>query len=106
MRYFYEDGDEEKGRRIGCAFENLFVHGEGRNYYAPVGPTARTGNAIVCAAAVLFPVDTDSHGFKDIFILTRTCVLEMKRDPNYQFIYAQMVSIDDTDSEGVVETYT
>ena len=106
MRYFYEDDGEQNGKRIDCAFENMYVHGRGCTYYALVGPTAPTGSAIVCADMVLFPADPDSHGVEDVFILTRTCVLEMKRGPNYQFIYAQMMSIDDTDSEGVVETYT
>ena len=82
MRYFFNDDDEEKGKRIGCAFDNLRVHGEGRNYYALVGPTARTGNAIMCAAVVLFPADLESHGVEDIFILTRACVVEMMRGPN------------------------
>ena len=41
--HFHEDDDEEKGKRIGCAFENLYVHGEGRTYCALVGPTPRTG---------------------------------------------------------------
>ena len=84
----------------------MCVHAEGRKYHALVGPTAHTGNAILCAAAVLSPADPDSHGVEDIFILTRTYVLEMLRGPNYHFMCAQKVSIDDTDSEGVVETYT
>ena len=84
----------------------MCVHGKGCNYYAPADPTARTGSAILCATAVLFPADPGSNGVEDIIILTRTCVLEMKRGPNYQSMYAQMLSIDDMDSEGVVETYT
>ena len=106
VRYFYEDDDEEKGRRIACAFENLFVHGEMRNYYAPAGPAVHTGDAILCAAPLFFPADPDSNGVEDIIIPMCTCVAEMMRDPNYHFMYAQMLSIDDTDSKGVVETYT
>ena len=82
------------------------MHGEGRAYYTLVGPTPRTGEEIVCAAAVLDPCDPDTHGIAAIFEVTRTCVLEMKRDPNDQFMYAVMSAIDNTDSEGVVETFT
>ena len=82
------------------------MHGEGRTHYALVGPTPRTGNEIVCAAAVLIPWDPGTHGGAANFKLTRTCVLEMKRGPNYLFVYAVMTSIDDTYSEGVVETFT
>ena len=106
VRYFHEDDGEQNGRRIGCAFESLYVHGEGRTYYALVGPTPRTGEEIVCAAAVLVQYDPDTHGVAAIFELTRTSVLEMKRDPNYQFMYAVVSAIGDTDSEGVVGTFT
>ena len=57
------------------------------------------------AAAVRVQCDPDNHGVAAIFELTRTCVLEMKRDPNFQFIYAVMTSTDDTDSKGVVENF-
>ena len=30
VRYFHEGDDEQNGKRTGCAFENLCVHGEGR----------------------------------------------------------------------------
>ena len=30
----------------------------------------------------------------------------MKRGPNYQFMYAVVSAIDNTDTEGVVETFT
>ena len=106
VRYFSKDDAGEKGNRIGCAFENLCVRGEGRAYYALVDPTPRAGNEIVSAAAVLVPCDPDSHGVADIFELTRTYVLEMKRSPNFQFIYAVVMCIDNTDSDGVVETST
>ena len=59
----------------------------------------------MCAAAVLVPCDPDTHGVAPIFELTRTCVLEMKRGSNYHFMYAVMSAIDDTYSEGVVETF-
>ena len=106
VRYFFEDDVEEIGKRIGCVFENLYVHGGGCTYYALAGPTPRTGEDIVCAATVLVPCDPDTHGVASISKLTRTCVLEVKRGSNYHFMYAVMSAIDDADSEVVVETST
>ena len=59
----------------------------------------------MCAAAGLVPCDSDIHGIEPIFEITRTYVVEMKRDPNYHFMYAVMSAINDADSEGVVETF-
>ena len=105
MRYFYEnDGDTDK--RIGCGFGNLRMHTEGRSHYALVDPTATADNSFVCDAGVLVAADPDQFGKEDISIVTRGYVLEMKRHPDFQFMYVLISSMDDTNDDGTAETFT
>ena len=81
-RYFYENNGDT-GKRICCDFEDLYLHAEGRNHSTLVGPTATTGNSIVCGAAVLVAVDPGQFGKEDIFTVARGHILEMKRGPDF-----------------------
>ncbi len=82
------------------------MHVEGCNYYAPGGPTAATYNSIVCGAAVLVAADSDQFGEEGIFIVMCGHILEMKRGPDFQFMYALMSSMDHNDDDGTAETFT
>jgi hypothetical protein len=106
VRYFYDNEDEETGKRVGCTFVNMSVHARGDVGYALVGPTDNTGGCIVCGSCVLYPADPEACGVDDVIVVTRAHVLEMSRGPNYQFMFAKMDSVNDTDSEGVVTSYT
>ena len=92
VRYFYKDEDDTAS-----------VHAEGRNHYALVGPTDATGNSIVCDAAVLVVADSGQFGKEDTFIVTRGHVLEIKRGPDFQFMYVLMSSMDHTNDGGTEE---
>ena len=104
VRYFHED-DDENGKGVGCGFDNLCVHAEGRNHYALVDPTATTCKSIVCGAAVLVVADPDQFGEEHIFIVTREHALEMKHDPDFQFMYVLMSSMDHTNVDDTAETF-
>ena len=82
------------------------MHAQGRNHYAPVGSTATTGNSVVCGAAVLVAADPDQFGEEGICIVTRRHILEMKHDPDFQFMCVLISSMDHTNDDGTAETFT
>ena len=84
----------------------MCVHAHGLKHHALVGLTDKTGNSIVCACAILVPVDPDLCGSDPAFLVTRAHVLEMKRGPNYRVVYLLMESIDNTNAGGTAETIT
>ena len=106
VRYFYENDDEEKGTRVGCTFVNMCVHARGEVGYALVGPTESTGDCIVCGSCVLYPADPEACGVDDVIVVTRAHVVEMARGNNFPFMFLKMHSVNDTDSEGIVTSYT
>ena len=83
----------------------MCVHTEGRNHYVLVGPTATMRNSIVCGAEVLVAADRGQFRIDPIFIITCGHVPEMKRDPDFLFMYALISPMDHTNGGGTVETF-
>jgi hypothetical protein len=48
VQYFYDNEDEETGKRVGCTFVNMSVRAGGDTGCALVGPADSTGGCLVC----------------------------------------------------------